>query len=185
MATWPFSSASSVSNTEHLTSIRKLLTINYMCLLLLLLLYLTAIWNYDSYTIKSISSNKNQHPASPISSFNCMLPVAGKLWCSSSPNTIALLDPNTLNLEVSFSLFLLLSWDYSSMLQCLFVFMLVASNHDRRRTLGSAAGHRRLQSLGCLGRRCEQFGHAALSRHQVHLPQRIQYPTMCRTKTCR
>jgi hypothetical protein len=55
----------------------------------LILILLIAIWNYDSYTTKNLTPN----------SFNCMIAVAGKLWCSNG-NTVMILNPSSLILEV-------------------------------------------------------------------------------------
>lgn len=49
-----------------------------------------AIWNYDSFTIKTVAST----------SFSCMINVAGKLWCTTN-NAIKVLNPNSLDCEVS------------------------------------------------------------------------------------
>ena len=48
-----------------------------------------SIWNYDNYTVTSIAQNP----------FNCMLTVAGKLWCSSS-NKIIVLSPTLVSIDV-------------------------------------------------------------------------------------
>ena len=65
-----------------------------MSSLLLYYSYFQAVWNYDSYVIKTVAQN----------AFNSMLAVAGKLWCAYA-NTITILNPSNLNVEVNFILF--------------------------------------------------------------------------------
>ena len=52
-----------------------------------------SIWNYDNYTVRTIAQNP----------FNCMLTVAGKLWCSSN-STIIVLSPTMVTIDVSVQL---------------------------------------------------------------------------------
>lgn len=52
-------------------------------------LHKIAIWNYDSFIIKNVAP----------CSFNCMINVAGKLWCAFN-NSIKVLNPNSLECEV-------------------------------------------------------------------------------------
>ena len=54
---------------------------------------LKAFWNYDSYITKSLGQI----------SFNAMVAVAGKLWCTDS-NKVIVLNPSSLTPEVSHSI---------------------------------------------------------------------------------
>jgi len=55
-------------------------------------IFIIAVWNYDSYIIKTVAQN----------AFNSMIAVAGKLWCAYA-NTITILNPSNLNVEVNIS----------------------------------------------------------------------------------
>lgn len=93
------------------------------------LLYVTAIWNYDSYTIKSVAP----------SSFNCMINVAGKLWCTCN-NTIRVLNPCSLDCEVTSILALIWPTNFNYSKKLVFFSLKHTYSVDGEKSLHLAAG---------------------------------------------
>lgn len=53
-----------------------------------------AVWNYENFTTKTVA----KHP------FDSMIVISGKLWCCFE-NTISVINPITLNIEVRINSF--------------------------------------------------------------------------------